>query len=71
MCMSPHEMTSARLEQDLQEWRGMAEKARAKGVASTKYYDAQADRIAAILKERAEDGSYHSDVDPGTGDKRY
>lgn len=69
MCMSPHEMSSARLEEDLKNWQEFADRMRVEGNENTaRYGDEKAKKI---LKERAEDGSYDSDTDPVTGDKRY
>jgi hypothetical protein len=60
VCMSPHEMTSARIEEDLvwlkqeiENWRGK------RGTARTvQIYEGRVKAMEELLKERAEDGTY-------------
>lgn len=51
MCMSPHEMTTARIEQYLAEMREWVEE-------GDNYWAWRADEMEKILKERAEAGTY-------------
>ena len=59
MCMSPHEMSSARLE-ELVEVNDM-HASNAKYYEYRRYYESRRDSYAKILKERAEAGTYNDD----------
>lgn len=63
MCLSPHEMTSARIEYDIEKAKAYADQAH----ADSRYWDERAwlqraENFLKILKERAEDGTYHDDT---------
>jgi hypothetical protein len=55
MCMSPDEMTSERLEHDLQYMK----EAIARG-EDVNYWEFRAEEIEKLLKERAEEGTYET-----------
>jgi hypothetical protein len=55
MCMSPHEMTSARIETMIQDCRRWAEDG---SPVVRSVYSNRADQLEKILKERAKDGTY-------------
>lgn len=65
--MSPHEMTTKRLEELVEEY----DKLGAREDRYAEYFLTKADNLRKILKDRVDDGSYDSDVDPDTGDRRY
>lgn len=52
MCTSPHEMTSAHIEEAIEYYRGLEVD------TSQKYWGLKADQLAAELKWRAENGTY-------------
>lgn len=54
MCMSPHEMTSARIEEIVSYYKEYGEM----HPKNARYAQRQVDVFTAILKERAEDGTY-------------
>ncbi len=58
MCTSPHEMTSARIEQHIQSLK--KDLADREGLDSfyRRYYEGRLESFIEILKERAEDGTY-------------
>lgn len=53
MCMSPHEMTSARIEQIIENYKRYLEED-----PGDRYWEGKIENFTAILKERAEDGTY-------------
>jgi hypothetical protein len=53
MCMSPHEMSSARIEEIVQWYKEDLE-----ADPGDRYAQGQIDNFTAILKERAENGTY-------------
>ena len=60
MCISPHKMTSARIEEEivsLERW--LTEPRHAK---SHNFYRARIEKLQALLKERAENGTYHDNT---------
>lgn len=59
MCMSPHEMSSARLEDLAEEYNRYAEQA--DDDYGRRFYESKRDEYAKILKERAEAGTYDDD----------
>lgn len=56
MCMSPHEMTSARIEEIIASSKEILEDE--KDPWYQEYYQDRLEHLEALLKERAEDGTY-------------
>jgi hypothetical protein len=64
VCLSPHEMTSAKIEGIIESYKRYADQYRAEGdLDSEKYCLTKVENFLLILKERAEDGTYHDDTD--------
>lgn len=61
MCMSPHEMSSARLEELVEAYDKYAKEAEATDPWDRRFYESYRDKYAKILKERAEAGTYDDD----------
>lgn len=57
MCMSPHEMTSARIEKIIEDSRRMIEEGLLDSYISS-IYEERIEEFEKLLKERAEDGTY-------------
>ncbi len=57
MCMSPHEMTSARIEESIEYYRSYAEK-ESTSPSNARWARGQAGNFEKMLKERAENGTY-------------
>ena len=62
MCMSPHEMSSAKIEEVLQYWKGQLEED-----PNDLFAKWRVDEFEEILKERAEAGTYHDDFTDRSG----
>lgn len=63
MCLSPHEMTSAKIEHVIEVYKESADKARERGdLQGERYWLRQVENFLKILKERAEDGTYHDNA---------
>lgn len=59
MCMSPHEMTSARIEQNMVGIQRYIDEYRAAGNESgARYWTGRLEGFEKILKERADNGTY-------------
>lgn len=62
MCMSPDEMPSARIERIVASYRESAIRCRAEGnERMADIYETAANNYESILKERANNGTYHTD----------
>jgi hypothetical protein len=61
MCISPHEMTSARIEEEIE----MLEKYISDYCligSRRSFYEGRIENLRVLLKERAEDGTYHDNT---------
>jgi hypothetical protein len=57
MCMSPHQMTSARIEESINYYRSYAEK-ESTSASNARWAQGLIENLERVLKERAEDGTY-------------
>lgn len=61
MCMSPHEMPSEMIEEIIEEFTVLIAKDEERGLtARANMYRGRVEGFEAILKERAEEGTYHT-----------
>jgi len=56
VCMSPHEMKSSRIENDI----ASIKRQMAEGKLRSGYWDARVENLEKILKERANNGTYET-----------
>lgn len=59
MCMSPHEMTSAKIEQEIEKIESWLNDP---NCPHRGYWEGRLQGFKDILKERAEDGTYHDNT---------
>ena len=60
MCISPHEMTSTRIEKEIEMMERWLNEDRDK--FSQNFYRRRIEMLQGLLKERAENGTYHNDA---------